>query len=66
MIAKGEKRSVLPVSREEYIRRTLELCKSGSCCRDLAILEAAYLQYVSDPKAPWNRRRAGKLDRRIG
>ena len=44
-----------PVSKEQYIQETLESCKDGRCCQDQAALDAAYEQYVNDPKAPWNK-----------
>jgi hypothetical protein len=42
------------VSKDEYIRVTLESCRSDRCCREQALLDAAYEQYVNDPNAPWN------------
>ena len=44
-------------AEEPYIQETLESCKDGRCCQDRAALDAAYEQYVIDPKAPWNKGR---------
>jgi hypothetical protein len=46
-----------PVSREQYVRETQAACKDGRCCQDQAALDAAYEQYVNDPRAPWNKTR---------
>jgi len=49
-----------PVSFAEYVRVTQESCRHGQCCRDQAILAAAYEQYINDPAAPWNKNRPRK------
>jgi len=46
-----------PVSKQEYIRKSREMCRKGQCCNDPAMLDEAYEQYVNDPKAPWNKGR---------
>jgi hypothetical protein len=46
-----------PVSKAVFVRETLESCRSGRCCRDQTMLDAAYEQYVNNPDAPWNRQR---------
>ena len=56
-IDREERRSSTPVSQVEYERQTLAACRSGTCCREKALLDAAYEQYVNDPRAPWNRGR---------
>lgn len=49
-----------PVSKEQYIRETVESCRNGECCRNSAMLDAAYAEYVNDPKAPWNKSRKNR------
>jgi len=44
-----------PVSKDEFIRETIEACKNGHCCSDTAMLDAAYERYVNHPNAPWNK-----------
>ncbi len=46
-----------PISKEQYVRETRASCRHGGCCNNQAALDAAYEQYVNDPKAPWNKRR---------
>src|SRR4051794_34152977 len=38
-----------------HVASELDSQRHGRCCRDQAMLDAAYEQYVNDPKAPWNR-----------
>lgn len=44
-----------PVSKETFVRETLEACRNGQCCSSQAMLDAAYEQYVNNPYAPWNK-----------
>ena len=58
--ANGTRAAKAPVTKEAYIRETRDSCKSGECCRDQGALEAAYEQYVNNPRAPWNKIRRAK------
>jgi hypothetical protein len=51
------RRTPQPVSKDEYIRVARESCRHGRCCQDPAQLDAAYAQYVNNPRAPWNKNR---------
>jgi hypothetical protein len=55
----GSRKSGERVTRGEYLRATLKACRNGRCCQDVALLEAAYAQYVNHPNAPWNKNRSG-------
>jgi hypothetical protein len=46
-----------PVSKAVFIRETLQSCRSGQCCNNESVLNAAYEEYVNNPRAPWNKQR---------
>lgn len=62
--AKSRHSNHQPVSKSEYILATLASCRKSKCCQDRALIDAAYEQYVNDPRAPWNQQRHS--NRRVG